>query len=138
MTGGNGSITFRKHLLADLQFVTTLSLCIPDNCQKGVACCIHALQDYILPAEYVSIMRDYMLDKCPVSTYKDIAQVIQEDLGKSPEELFASIEEVPIASASLAQVILLVNFFVLYHQSHIIRGPSMITRLLFWFLTVNA
>lgn len=50
-------------------------------------------------------MRDYMLDKCPVSMYKDIAQVIQEDLGKSPEELFASIEEVPIASASLAQVL---------------------------------
>lgn len=62
------------------------------------------MQDYILPAEYVNTMRDYMLDKCPVSTYKDIAQVIQEDLGKSPEELFASIEEVPIASASLAQV----------------------------------
>ena len=45
-----------------------------------------------------------MLDKCPVSTYRDIAQVIQEDLGKSPGELFASIEEDPIASASLAQV----------------------------------
>ena len=65
---------------------------------------MHAAQDYILPLEYVNTMRDYMLDKCPVSTYKDIAQVIQEDLGKSPEELFASIEEVPIASASLAQV----------------------------------
>lgn len=65
---------------------------------------VHATQDYILPAEYVNTMRDYMLDKCPVSTYKDIAQVIQEDLGKSPGELFASIEEVPIASASLAQV----------------------------------
>ena len=49
-------------------------------------------------------MRDYMLDKCPVSTYKDIAEVIQEDLGHSPEKLFASIEEIPIASASLAQV----------------------------------
>lgn len=49
-------------------------------------------------------MRDYMLDKCPVSTYKDIAEVIEEDLGKKPEQLFASIEEIPIASASLAQV----------------------------------
>ena len=65
------------------------------------------LQDYILPVEYVNTMRDYMLDNCPVSTYRDIAQVIQEDLGKSPGELFASIEEVPIASASLAQVMII-------------------------------
>ena len=49
-------------------------------------------------------MRDYMLDKCPVSSYQDIAKVIEEDLGQKPEELFASIEEIPIASASLAQV----------------------------------
>ena len=63
-----------------------------------------ALQDYILPEEYVRIMRDYMLDKCPVSSYADIAKVIEEDLGKKPEELFASIEAIPIASASLAQV----------------------------------
>lgn len=62
------------------------------------------LQDYILPIEYVNTMRDYMLDKCPVSSYKDIAEVIEEDLGRKPEELFASIEQVPIASASLAQV----------------------------------
>ena len=63
------------------------------------------MQDYILPVEYVNTMRDYMLDKCPVSSYEDIKEVITEDLGKPPEELFASIEEVPIASASLAQVI---------------------------------
>ncbi|DBA69933.1 hypothetical protein WJX79_001480 [Trebouxia sp. C0005] len=60
--------------------------------------------DYILPVEYVNTMRDYMLDKCPVSSYNDIAEVIEEDLGRKPEELFASIEQVPIASASLAQV----------------------------------
>ena len=54
--------------------------------------------------EYVNTMRDYMLDKCPVSSYEDIKEVVTEDLGKAPEELFASIEEVPIASASLAQV----------------------------------
>lgn len=51
-------------------------------------------------------MRDYMLDKCPVSSFKDIADIIEEDLGQTPQELFASIEEVPIASASLAQVCL--------------------------------
>jgi predicted unusual protein kinase regulating ubiquinone biosynthesis (AarF/ABC1/UbiB family) len=31
-------------------------------------------------------------------------QIIEEELGKSPKELFASIEEVPIAAASIAQV----------------------------------
>ena len=67
------------------------------------------LQDYILPIEYVNTMRDYMLDKCPVSSYKDIAEVIEEDLGRKPEELFASIEQVPIASASLAQVQMLTS-----------------------------
>ena len=50
-----------------------------------------------------------MLDKCPVSSYKDIAEVIEEDLGRTPEELFASIEQVPIASASLAQVQMLTS-----------------------------
>ncbi len=67
------------------------------------------LQDYILPVEYVNTMRDYMLDKCPVSSYKDIAEVIEEDLDRKPEELFASIEQVPIASASLAQVQMLTS-----------------------------
>lgn len=67
------------------------------------------LQDYILPVEYVNTMRDYMLDKCPVSSYNDIAEVIEEDLGRKPEELFASIEQVPIASASLAQVQMLTS-----------------------------
>jgi hypothetical protein len=67
------------------------------------------LQDYILPVEYVNTMRDYMLDKCPVSSYKDIAEVIEQDLGRKPEELFASIEQVPIASASLAQVQMLTS-----------------------------
>ena len=79
------------------------------------------LQDYILPIEYVNTMRDYMLDKCPVSSYKDIAAVIEEDLGRKPEELFASIEQVPIASASLAQVQILTAcmhafVIVLYHR----------------------
>jgi len=71
--------------------------------------CLLNLQDYILPIEYVNTMRDYMLDKCPVSSYKDIAEVIEEDLGRKPEELFASIEQVPIASASLAQVQMLTS-----------------------------
>ena len=58
----------------------------------------------MLPSEYVKAMRDSMLDKCPVEGYKQVAQTINEELGKGPEELFASFEREPIASASLAQV----------------------------------
>lgn len=36
--------------------------------------------------------------------YEDVCAVIEEDLGASPDELFASFEKEPIASASLAQV----------------------------------
>lgn len=49
-------------------------------------------------------MRQHMLDKCPVSSYAEVRQIIQEDLGASPEVLFKQFSETPIASASLAQV----------------------------------
>ena len=62
------------------------------------------LQDHMLPAEYVSAMRKSMLDKCPVASYAQVARTVTEDLGRPPEDLFASFEQRPIASASLAQV----------------------------------
>ncbi len=49
-------------------------------------------------------MRRTMLDQCPVSPYSEVSRMITEELGSAPEELFASFEETPIASASLAQV----------------------------------
>lgn len=61
----------------------------------------------MLPAEYVTAMRKSMLDKCPVESYKQVARTITEDLGAPPDKLFASFEPVPVASASLAQVVLL-------------------------------
>ena len=65
---------------------------------------VAATQDHLLPEEYVLTMRRTMLDQCPVSTYKEVARIVKEDLGSTPEELFASFEHTPIASASLAQV----------------------------------
>ncbi|BDA50400.1 AarF domain-containing protein kinase 1 [Coccomyxa sp. Obi] len=60
--------------------------------------------DHLLPEEYVLTMRRTMLDQCPVSPYAEVARIVKEDLGSTPEELFASFEHDPIASASLAQV----------------------------------
>jgi aarF domain-containing kinase len=40
----------------------------------------------------------------PQSTIEDIYQVLQEDLGQSPTALFSSFDNVPIGTASLAQV----------------------------------
>jgi aarF domain-containing kinase len=61
-------------------------------------------QDHLLPEEYVVTMRQHMLDRCPVSSYAEVRQMIQEDLGAPPEQLFKQFSETPIASASLAQV----------------------------------
>lgn len=60
--------------------------------------------DHLLPEEYVVTMREHMLDKCPVSSYAEVRQIIQEDLGSPPEQLFQQFSATPIASASLAQV----------------------------------
>ena len=45
------------------------------------------LQDYLLPEEYVKIMRASMLDKCPVSTYKQVCDVFLAQLGRLPNEV---------------------------------------------------
>jgi hypothetical protein len=61
-------------------------------------------QDHLLPSEYVTVMRDNLLDKCPVSPWSEVRAIMKEDFGMFPEEMYHSIEETPIASASLAQV----------------------------------
>lgn len=49
-------------------------------------------------------MKAHLLDKCPISSWEEVRQVVAEDLGAPPEQLFASFAHTPIASASLAQV----------------------------------
>ncbi|XP_041994777.1 putative ABC1 protein At2g40090 [Salvia splendens] len=60
--------------------------------------------EYLVPDEYVQVMRQSMLNKCPVSSYEQVLEVFKKELGGAPDEIFDEFDPVPIASASLAQV----------------------------------
>ena len=80
-----------------------LNLC----CQNGgvfvkVGQHIGAL-DYLLPEEYVDTMK-VLHNRSPQMPLEDIYSVLREELGKEPEEVFASFDEDPLGTASLAQV----------------------------------
>ncbi|GAB2216375.1 hypothetical protein Droror1_Dr00024148 [Drosera rotundifolia] len=60
--------------------------------------------EYLIPEEYVQTMRQSMLNKCPVSSYDQVCEVIKKELGGTPDEIFDEFEHAPVASASLAQV----------------------------------
>ncbi|KAJ0044389.1 hypothetical protein Pint_06489 [Pistacia integerrima] len=60
--------------------------------------------EYLVPQEYVQIMRESMLNKCPVSSYDQVCEVFKKELGETPDQVFEEFDPVPIASASLAQV----------------------------------
>ncbi|XP_049934027.1 putative ABC1 protein At2g40090 isoform X3 [Nymphaea colorata] len=60
--------------------------------------------EYLVPKEYVQIMKASMLNRCPVSKYNQVCQVFVKELGRTPNEVFVEFDPVPLASASLAQV----------------------------------
>ncbi|HSJ59471.1 MAG TPA: AarF/ABC1/UbiB kinase family protein [Anaerolineae bacterium] len=57
----------------------------------------------LLPPEYIAELTK-LLDAAPPVSFDEVREVIEEELGASIEILFDSIEEVPIASASIGQV----------------------------------
>lgn len=62
-------------------------------------------QEHLLPEEYVEVMRQHMLDKCPASPWPEVERTLTRELGSPPSVLFAAIDVEPLASASLAQVL---------------------------------
>jgi len=63
-----------------------------------------AVLDYLIPVEYVHVMRKSMLNCAPTSTFESVSKVFLEEFGRPCDEIFAEFEREPIASASLAQV----------------------------------
>ena len=57
----------------------------------------------LFPAEWIFEM-ELLRDSVPALPAADIRRVIAEDFGRAPEELFASFDDEPVASASIAQV----------------------------------
>lgn len=59
--------------------------------------------DLLLPEEYIHTLSS-LFDDAPATTYADVCEVVKEELGSPPDELFDDFSKLPFASASLAQV----------------------------------
>lgn len=62
-----------------------------------------SMRPFLIPPEYVAELTKLQDEVSPIDFGK-VKEVIQEELGCPPEELFSAIDHHPLASASLAQV----------------------------------
>lgn len=63
----------------------------------------HINRNHVLPPEWNATFK-VLYDDAPVCSYSEILPLFIQDFGKTPEEIYASFDPVPIASASIAQV----------------------------------
>nr|POF16399.1 abc1 family protein mcp2 like [Quercus suber] len=59
--------------------------------------------NYLLPNEWCETFIP-LQDKCPISSFSAIEQMVQHDTGESIEHFFSDFQRAPIGAASLAQV----------------------------------
>ena len=71
----------------------------------------------VLPAEYITEL-SILQDKAPPFPYERVKSIIEEELGKPLTETFSSLEEIPMACASVAQV----------HRAVLLDGTKVIVK----------
>lgn len=52
-------------------------------------------QEYLVPEEYVRIMRESMLNRCPHSSYDQVHEVVKKELGGAPDEVCLNLLDSP-------------------------------------------
>lgn len=62
-----------------------------------------ATMDHLLPPPFYKHMSK-LQDKAKAASLERVKEVFQEDLGQPLEEVFSEFQDVPVASASIAQV----------------------------------
>jgi predicted unusual protein kinase regulating ubiquinone biosynthesis (AarF/ABC1/UbiB family) len=71
----------------------------------------------LFPAEYVEELSK-LQDRVPAFSFDQVQQIIEQDLGKTLTVLFASVDPVPLAAASLGQV----------HRAQLHSGESVVIK----------